>query len=1234
MQIESVRVHFWRAITLTAILFFVFSSASLKAQTVTGTILGNVLDSSGAVVPNAEITVTNQDTGVTRTVTSTGDGVYTVPALLAGKYTVGAKAQGFTPQQVKDIVLNVGSDARVNFSLQVGQVTQQVTVTEAVPTVETTSSDVSQVMDTNLINAIPLNARDLQQLVQVQPAVTMIYGGSYGKTLSVGGGRISDNRFLQEGVDMTTIFRQSPVMPTPGGILMGADAVKEFQVITENPSVEYGEESGGVISTIFKSGTNNFHGTVFEEYRNDVFDARNFFDGASAPPLHRHQFGGSIGGPIRKDKTFFYADYEGFHADTSESFTAIVPDALARGTGNGFGQLPCGQNGAPACTAAQIPGTPGALDTVTVYPAIYNTFFGGYSGNPGVPLLPACTGPELMSGASATGTCNLSTNPDNSVRENYGVIKIDHTFNSKNSLSGSYNMDQATSFEPAQTGITADDVYFRQQTGSVQETYILSTNVVNTFRFGVHRMYYAGNIDPVPPASEIDPALYVTQGDFLAPRSPFPQVPQMVITGLQEIGSTPQVGSNFEPRFIGYTSGNLDESVNWLRGEHAMHFGFQVHRWYDNNENYGAGPRGEYSFPSEDSFLSGVTTQNLTLSLNNYYDPNNGQLYAESGVRGLVLQSYGLYGEDSFKLKPNLTVTYGLRWEYAAAATEAFNRISNLFGPGNPPSCTPYTCAAPTLGAPYYHPPKDNFAPRLGFNWDPFKKGTTSVRASAGMFYSELEDSYLYVGADPSPYSISVSVPGVSFPFINVGTPGSATSGSNSVVNAYLASKTVPCAAGSPVGACLPTELQTFGDVEQPYFKTPVKYSFNFAIQQELPKKISFEVAYVGTQARHLGRSISYQNYLPTTIETPGQVPEVNGKPITYGGTPAAINPYCQTPGAFECYYWAGSGLNNANFIGTGAAGVTAGTAPYANLCAADQPITGSNTSCYNNPYWSNSIGGYAEDANESYNSLQVVLERRVSPGLLARFNYTFAKCITDSSFEQATGTQNGGSAAWPLSYIADAARGPCAFSPKHSANLTLTYASHWGNNLSSQLAKDLATNWELTSQTTIQSGLPFTITQGEDVARYVSSNNSSSSTDLPNWAAPSAACPNPTPTGAVLPNWQSSPNLTYLNPACFAPATPGYLGDIGNMVFTGPGLLSTDISLRKTIPIKEGKTFVFSADMFNAFNRTNFSPPAVSSVFNTSGQVLSSFSEVGSGVNFPTITTSRQFQISGRFTF
>ena len=1214
------------------VVFFSLPQASLRAQTVNGTILGNVLDSSGSAVPDAQVTIINQDTGTVRVVQTTSDGGYTVPSLLPGKYSVEAKATGFTPTQVKDVVVNVGSNARVDLSLQVGQVTQQVTVTEAIPTIEATSSEVSQIMDENLIKSIPLNARDLQQLAVIQPGVNMVYTGSYGKTLSVGGDRISNNRFLQEGIDMTTPFRQSPVS-LASFILMGADAVKEFKVITENPPAEYGEVSGGVMNTIFKSGGNNFHGTVFEYYRNSAFDARNFFDGPTVPPLHRHQFGGSLGGPIRKDKTFFFANYEGFHADSSQSFVAALPDAAARGAGNGFGQLPCGAGTGPNCATGVAPGT---LVTVPVSAAIYRGFFGGYSGNPGIPLLPVCNGGEILSPSNTpTGTCNYISSPDSAVREHYGLIKIDHNLTSKDTLSGTYNMDTSTSYTPAQTGITADDIYFRRQTGSIQDTHIITPNVVNTLRFGINRIYYAGNMDltvGVGGISKVDPEIFVNPNPFIVNKSPYPQFPAITISGnqIQPLGAQVTGTANFTPRFIGYTSGNLDEDVNWQTGKHAFQFGFQGKKWYDNNENYQSQPRGAYTFANLAQFLAGGPANSFTWWITQYTDPLNGKSYTANISKGERLMSYGIYAEDTYKLKSNLTLTYGLRWEYATSPAEEHNRIANLYGPGDPASCTPYTCAAPTLGHPWYHPPKDNFAPRLGFNWDPFKKGKTSVRGGAGVFFNELEDSYWYPSlASQPPYTTAVTLStsnfgGITLPFINVGTPGSGT-GSNSALNQYLAQSALP-----PLN---------FGGVEPATFKTSTKYGFNMAIQQELPGKLSFVIAYVGAQGRHLGRTMSWQDYFPTAIEQPGQVPAVNGVPITYNGVPAPINPNCTAPGQFACYYWAGSGLNNANLIGNGTAGVNAGTAKYATLCTAPN-----STNCFNNPNWGSSITGQQNDANSFYNALQAILERRVSPGLLVRFNYTYARCITDSGFDQPTSISNGGSAAWPLIYLHDAARGRCTYIGTHSSNLTLNYATHWGNGLNSRMAKALITNWEITSQSLVQSGLPFGITEGAGLSRYSTTTNAAGA-DRPDWAAPNALCPNPTPTGAI-----NKGNINnYVNVNCFAPAVAGYLGNVGNSVFTGPPLINTDVSLRKTFRLSESKTFVFSADMFNAFNRANFTPPSVSAVFTTSGITTylanptaanlaaarnSQFGRIGVNTNAPTVTTSRQFQVNGRLNF
>jgi len=248
----------------------------LDAQTVSGTIQGSVSDTSGSSVPNAQITITNQDTGVVRNAVSAAEGNYNVPGLPPGKYMVEAKAAGFGTTQIKDVPLQVGSDSRVDLKLPVASVAQAVTVTEAIPTVETTSSEVSNVVTESLIEQIPLNARDIQQLAVVNPGVQWMKTSFGGNQLTVSGDRPSNNRYLQEGMDMTWSYKLAPIS-LASGIMLGTEAVKEFKVITSNFTVEYGEQSGGVVNTLFKSGTNAMHGSVYEYYRNNKFDAANFF---------------------------------------------------------------------------------------------------------------------------------------------------------------------------------------------------------------------------------------------------------------------------------------------------------------------------------------------------------------------------------------------------------------------------------------------------------------------------------------------------------------------------------------------------------------------------------------------------------------------------------------------------------------------------------------------------------------------------------------------------------------------------------------------------------------------------------------------------------------------------------------------------------------------------------------------------------------------------------------------
>ena len=354
-------------------------------------------------------------------------------------------------------------------------------------------------------------------------------------------------------------------------------------------------------------------------------------------------------------------------------------------------------------------------------PIVRQMFFGAAGGPLPArdPLLPACN--DGFANSPGIANCQFLSNPVQQVREHYGVIKIDHSFGSKNTLSSTYNMDRSTQYMPTQLNATADDIYMRRQVFTIQDTHLISSSVVNTLRFGVHRIFYAGTLDVLNP-DNVDPRLYTNANPSEIRGTP--QIPSFTFaSGGGNLGA-PALGFNYVPRFIGYTMAFLSNDVNVTRGKHAMQFGFQIKGWHDNIENYMSTPRGAYGFGSLPQFLCGG--QSATQSGNaicpatagiqgfswwvlNYTDPLNGAKYNASIPRGMRLRSYGVYAEDTFKLKQNLTVNYGLRWEYASSPSEKNNQISNLFGRDG--SCTPYNCVNPTVGAPWYNPSKRNLHP-------------------------------------------------------------------------------------------------------------------------------------------------------------------------------------------------------------------------------------------------------------------------------------------------------------------------------------------------------------------------------------------------------------------------------------------------------------------------------------------------------------------------------------------
>jgi hypothetical protein len=1145
---------------LFLVILLAMFGVQLSAQTVTGTINGSVLDSSGSSVPNAQLTVLNQDTGVTRNVVSTNEGEYTVPQLPAGRYEVDAAKAGFSTAQLKDIVVTVGSNVRVDVRLQVGEMTEKVTVSEAIPNIETTSADVSQLMDEAIIKDIPLNARDTLQLAEIQPGVQFNNFSHFGKQLIVSGSREEENRFLQEGIDTTFTFRRTPV--STANIILGVEAVREFKVLVGNYSAEYGEHVGGIVNTIFKSGTNSFHGSAYEFFRDDVFDARNFFDPESgAPPFKRHQFGVSLGGPIKKDKTFFFFNYEGFRHTLGLSNVTNIPNPQTRA-----GNLPCNQYPTPkppACGGGVNQNT--TLVNVNNAPGFATASTPFVLGLMNLVMNLPCTGPDLFTGAvpgvsvgNDTGVCTNTNNPIQTVTENFYLLKIDHTFNAKHSISASYNFDQSFSDNPNQNPSFSDEYFFRKQIGSFQETWIISPNIVNTARFGVNRTKYFKWIAPL-----------VTIPDTIVGFSPFTRTqaaytPAVGVKQFPNIGVTNLTGlaTNGEaPRWLGYTMAVLTDDVNYLRGKHAFQFGGEAKKTYDNVYLDDTTFRTSYSFSGVPAFLQGNATS-LSDSVESL--ANGGRSYSS------VL--YGLYAEDTYKVKPNLTLTLGLRWEYLPRITEKYGKVA-LFGM---PDTWSDPLKFPTQGSPgqpMFAANPHLFSPRFGFNWDPFKDGKTSVRGGGSIFHDQIGTFTIYFGtAEQYPFTTTLNLSSVKYPFalnppVDLSTLFASATDNNAIPKVTMAT-------------LMPTDIP----------KVPTKYGYNLEVQRELPAHLALMVGYVGSQSRHAARTLAANTFFPI-VQAPGSnvgCTDSTGANISYGGVCGC------PPGGPSCLFW---NTQNSGLISTT---TSAGTRFLPN-----RNFTG--------------VSGAVFDANAFYNALQVTLERRAPNGLTLRLNYTHQSCVADLSDFIGTSLDNGGAS---LQYTRDpkSSRGRCTNSGSDAANFSFSYPVPFGQSFHGP-AKLLASGWQISSLTSIAAGVPEDISLGFNNSHSTSTTGAGS--DRPNLVA---GCNSAT---AVI-DPRSTPTPFYFNANCFSKPVPGYLGNLGGSFVTGPGLWTTDVSLKKYFAFKrEGMGLEMRAEMFNAFNRTNFRAPTSRSVYSSSGAPSATFGQINQIVG-----TSRQFQVGARFQF
>ncbi len=687
-----------RVLSLVTVLL-VLSPVGLYAQETTGTIIGTVKDETGGVLPGVEVTSRNTGTGLTRTAISDDEGRYRIPQLAPGSYELRVELAGFRTALLQDIIISMAQQAVIPITLRVGEISEEVVVSAEVSLVETTTSNVGSLVDSQTIRNLPLNGRDFIQLAALQEGVVTPTSanrtrtGDTGVKMTISGTRPNQTAVLLDGTDVKNQYGN-----TPGGLsgaMLGVDTVREFRVITNVYSAEYGRFTGGVISAVTKSGTNDIHGTLFAFHRNSALDARNFFDRdadnpterSKVPPFKRNQFGFTLGGPIAQDRTFFFGSYEALRERLTTTRIDIFPDENAH---NGLlpntrsrGKFMCGEPRRKTQDLCDVGVDPAVQPYLDLYP--------------------------LPNGLVTQGTGQFSFNNPQPLNEDYFVVKIDHQLSDSDSFFARYTFDDST-----RTSLTEQYLYGvasaqRNQYLTLEEKHIFSPSLLNEFRVAYNRSN-GQDTDMVN--------IQVPQSLWFLPEERYKNANLVGTMGLISIrGGISQFGtSTRRPQFHTQNLFQYMDNLVWTRGNHSIKIGASINRFQYNVMNL-ARFSGYYVFSNLKDFLEG--------------EPNQGSAFFSQPFRGGMRQNlFGFYLQDDVQFRSNLTVNLGVRYEFITSPTEVAGRLGNLSNPFQ---------VEPTVGNPYFpNPSLKNFSPRLGFAWDPTGSGTTSIRGGFGLFFDQI----------------------------------------------------------------------------------------------------------------------------------------------------------------------------------------------------------------------------------------------------------------------------------------------------------------------------------------------------------------------------------------------------------------------------------------------------------------------------------------------------------------
>ena len=1144
---------------LFVVVFVTLLSSSMLLADVTGSILGVVRDRSGAVVGGAHVVVTNTQTNLRQEATSTPDGSYRILALPVGNYKLTATAPGFAPFTATDIDLKVNDQLRLDVTLQVGAVQEQVSVSANAVQVEAESTQLGDVIDSKKMLSLPLNGRSYLDLLGLQAGVVPVTSGSMQQdrpvsgyitspgNLSVNGQRETSNAFLVNGGDV------SEGRNLGAGLVPNLDSIEEFRLITNSFDAEYGKFSGSVMNAITKSGTNRIHGDVFEFMRNDKFDSRNYFDPVKAE-LRRNQFGYAVGGPLWKNHIFWFTDYQGTR-EVSGKGTGIVQlptdaqrqgifgtDAFldAKGTplavkGPYWAQVLTDRLGYAVSDTESYAFATNTGGTCTSTDPISGCVFPGgviptrAFAKPAIGILPYIPLPNLD---PANGLYS-DASQRNRVRDDKAGQRIDFINQKTGNWSFYYHYDDSTVLDPFSQNSSVPG--FASITPSRAQQFVMSNsktfgpNAVNQLRVSFFRTATVTN-KPASSFSKLSDLGFVTGVGTLGinPSGPasFPQfVPPIYFNNFS-------IGVNTLTTFQPNNTWHFSEGVSKVVGLHTLKMGGEF-RYLQINERNTCAPNGDFTFDGSETgsdfadFLLGAPVGFNQCS----------QQFLDSRTR-----YGGAYAQDTYKVKPNVTVNLGLRWEVSMPWYDTQGKIETIVPglqstqfPTAPPSwVVPGDPGIPSTLAPTRY---NNFAPRGGIAYSPgFSDGIlgkvfggpgkSSIRAAYGIYYTSIEDLNLFYEVGDAPFGLYWQSPNPTMfdePYRN-------RSDGNSQGQRFPFTFPTP---GSPAnktlnyGVYLPISYSPGYDIHN---RLPYAEHYDLSIERELTKSMVLTLAYVGTQGHRLISQYDANPGDPALCQRLNQM----------GATPA-----CDRNG------------ENADYL-----------LPDGTIVHGTRDHLGDNYSQqYQSLIFSQNNSFTVNIANSNYNAAQVTVERKAAD-LTFLAAYTFAKAIDNSS----------GFGQWVNFSNPRLTRSLSSFDVTH--NFVFSYS--WAIPLErafTGLPKRLTQGWNLTGITRFSGGLPVALRQGGDYSLTGSPN-----TDVPNVVG-HVHIQDPRKPGPNGPN-------TFFLPDAFDSGPLGGFGNANRQFFHGPGINNFDVGLMKRTGITESTAFELRLEFFNIFNHAQFLNP------------------------------------------